>query len=1186
MSVKSEIQSSPTSPSRRATFERLEDRLFLSAVTFTTPSSNSGDGTWVLEQREGTNVYVGPAYVYYNVNPVVFPGFQAGDTMYAKVNYYDEGSGVLKFQYDSLDSNFDQTEFHSRSSRVDTQQFVSSYHLLENAQLANGANGHDFRVIAGGVPISSVELSNQPFPDSGLEWVWSPPWESSYSGPSREVDASTLSGKVLAGYQGWFNTPNDAADEGYVHWGQVGDWSVDQWPDPNDYDQSELFAVPGFNTASGEQAYLFSSANSSVVDRHFQWMREHDIDGVLVQRFGGSFMNKLPGGAYTGEPQWPMVNARDAAHREGRTWAIEYDIQGTGSEAERDVMIQRVKDDWEYLTDTNGFDMLNDSHYQREGGKPVVTIFGLYLNSSKSYTNAQQANLINYFQSRGIYVVGAGRHSESPAQTANAGLHDAYIPWQGYWKGSDSYAPDEATLNGVTEHIPHVFPGFSWTHLQNDAGRTSRDREDGEFYWRMLNDAVNETAASWLFIGMFDEYDEATNLIPASDDPPVPDNDPGGNPLTFQVSDPRPNDWWMDLTGAARQALQGKVTINNTIPTESELENRSNVGGEVSWQASVSDRLEVVETLDSHIQTSTFVVDGKSFDAIYSTDPYLYFQVDDGFLLQEVDGRDVTLEVEYLDSAVGQFSVQYDSTTQVLETSDPAQLTGSGEWRTHRFELTDAHFGNNQNGGSDFRIEKTGGNLFVRRVNVIKESVLKVDANLGSTNTVNGLQQVELAGDGQTVSIISGGRDARLLTGTPSSLYMYMRVDDDFANQVNAGLNAIVEVVYQDNGMGNLNIQYDATSAAYKAATPVALESTGEWRTARFYLDDAFFGNRQNDGADFRITGSFIPIDQVRVLRSFGDLMNPELQFAIAAVNAPQNLVTVSWWMTDDWKSGLMEQWTNQEDSRVQLEWTNNGGSTWNPVDRVYEHSNVTSLSGYDVVTGHSTWTDVYSWDTYSLTAGTYQIRVTPTDGRGNAGASLETGEFDVNLTPALPGDYNYDDVVNDEDYAVWSGDIGSSVPTGTGADGTMNGIVEGGDFLLWQRNFSNSTLPSIVADDSATFAAATVAEPIIVSSESVSSESVSSEQVLARDASFALLTIHRRPTVEPLYINADSEDLSVLLTGNDVLQLLATEAVQVDSGEIENDFKIHDEVFSEDHELVDFLDNLEESFQVSLDSM
>ncbi len=61
--------------------------------------------------------------------------------------------------------------------------------------------------------------------------------------------------------------------------------------------------------------------------------------------------------------------------------------------------------------------MLNDSHYQRENGMPVVTIFGLYVSSGNSYSTAQQTDLINYFQSRGVYVVGAAATRESAGQT-------------------------------------------------------------------------------------------------------------------------------------------------------------------------------------------------------------------------------------------------------------------------------------------------------------------------------------------------------------------------------------------------------------------------------------------------------------------------------------------------------------------------------------------------------------------------------------------------------------------------------------------------------------------------------------------------------------------------------------------------------------------------------------------------
>lgn len=1040
--------------------ERLEDRLLLATVTFNNPSSNGGDGTWTLQSREAINVAVGPAYLYYGLNPfTAFPGYSQGDALYVQVDYFDEGTGTVRVQYDSTRENFDPTDFHTRSTRIDTQQFVTSHHYLDSTQFANGTNGHDFRVAAFGVPVSRVTISDEPFADSGLEWVWSPPWEQPYSGSSRSVDETTLTGKVLAGYQGWFNTPNDAADDGYVHWGVPGDWSIEQWPDPNDYDSSELFPVPGVTTARGEQAYLFSSANDSVVDRHFQWMREHDIDGVFVQRFGESFMFKDGAGNYSGEPQWPVVNARDAAHRSGRTWAIEYDIQKAGTEAERWQTIQEVKDDWEYLTDPARMNMLNDSHYQREDGKPVVAIFGLYVGAGNSYSTAQQQDLISYFQSRGIYVIGAGRHAQAASQIANAGLHDAYIPWQGYWAGGNSYTPHEAALDGVTEHIPHVFPGFSWTHLQNSSTATSRDREDGDFYWRMLNDAVNETDAPWLFIGMFDEYDEGTNLIPATDDPPVPDTDNQGNPLTYQVSDPRPNDWWMRLTGAAKQALQGKASIDNTTPTETSLQNRSNVGGEARWEPGQQDRLSSVETADSTTELVDVPVQGTVSTAIRSSGPYLYFSVDDGFLSSEVDGRDVTIEVEYLDLISGEFGLEYDAVGEAFTTAAIAPLTGSGLWRTHRFELTDAFFANRQSGGADFRFTTPGLGFLVRRVSVVKESVLIAESDLGIVNDDLGLRQVELSGDGQTVVTTVGGRSARAVTGGPGSLYMYFDIDSRFSDEVHAGLNAIVEVVYRDIGGGQLNIQYDSTGPAYMNAGAVSVGNTGEWRTARFYLDDAFFAGRQNGNSDFRLTGSNAPIDRVRVLQSFGDLIEPELVIAPPVVDTPSNTVSVSLVWSDDWRSGESDAWAPQEGNRVTAELSNDGGQTWQATGTLFEGNGGLSASTYDTDSGTHGWVDEFVLDTADLSSGSYQLRVTPIDGRDNKGEPVETDPFVVFAPPELAGDYNVDGIVNAADYSIWRDARGTAVTPYNAADGNGDGFVDEGDDAVWRTNYGR-TLP------------------------------------------------------------------------------------------------------------------------------
>ena len=38
-------------------------------------------------------------------------------------------------------------------------------------------------------------------------------------------------------------------------------------------------------TIGSGPAYLFSSGNSKNVDRHFRWMQQYALDGVLLQRF-------------------------------------------------------------------------------------------------------------------------------------------------------------------------------------------------------------------------------------------------------------------------------------------------------------------------------------------------------------------------------------------------------------------------------------------------------------------------------------------------------------------------------------------------------------------------------------------------------------------------------------------------------------------------------------------------------------------------------------------------------------------------------------------------------------------------------------------------------------------------------------------------------------------------------------
>ena len=105
------------------------------------------------------------------------------------------------------------------------------------------------------------------------------------------VDATTLTGKVMCGDQGWFNAAGDGAGRGYHHWARSGNRqpcpetiTFDLWPDLSELPEEERFPTQ-FKNADGSAAEVFSSFLEPTVHRHFQWMREYGIHGVFLQRF-------------------------------------------------------------------------------------------------------------------------------------------------------------------------------------------------------------------------------------------------------------------------------------------------------------------------------------------------------------------------------------------------------------------------------------------------------------------------------------------------------------------------------------------------------------------------------------------------------------------------------------------------------------------------------------------------------------------------------------------------------------------------------------------------------------------------------------------------------------------------------------------------------------------------------------
>ena len=148
-----------------------------------------------------------------------------------------------------------------------------------------------------------------------------------YSGPSTPgVDASTLTGKVMCGYQGW----HAAEGDGWARLVSLGPGGVqarmlqDRPLARRQRTRPRRTYATAFRHADGRPAEVYSAFNRKTVLRHFQWMREYGIDGVFVQRFVGEVSNPA------GLRQFNTVlgHCREGANRNGRAYAVMYDLPG------------------------------------------------------------------------------------------------------------------------------------------------------------------------------------------------------------------------------------------------------------------------------------------------------------------------------------------------------------------------------------------------------------------------------------------------------------------------------------------------------------------------------------------------------------------------------------------------------------------------------------------------------------------------------------------------------------------------------------------------------------------------------------------------------------------------------------------------------------------------------------------
>ena len=210
---------------------------------------------------------------------------------------------------------------------------------------------------------------------------------------------NSYKGLVMAGYQGWFNAPDDGAGRGWYHYTghdgfRPGSCTIDFWPEVSEY--KKLYKTE-FKFADGTPAYTFSSHDESTVDTHFRWMKEYGLDGVFMQRFVGEIRNK------SGLNHFNVVlnSAMKAANKYERAICVMYDLSGMRP-GDEEVLLKDIVD----IAQRHALkDHAKNPSYLYHNGKPLVTIWGVGFNDRRRYGLNEAEKIINGLKSQGFSVI-------------------------------------------------------------------------------------------------------------------------------------------------------------------------------------------------------------------------------------------------------------------------------------------------------------------------------------------------------------------------------------------------------------------------------------------------------------------------------------------------------------------------------------------------------------------------------------------------------------------------------------------------------------------------------------------------------------------------------------------------------------------------------------------------------------
>ncbi|MGC3960998.1 MAG: discoidin domain-containing protein [Verrucomicrobiota bacterium] len=335
-----------------------------------------------------------------------------------------------------------------------------------------------------------------------------------------------LVGKVTVGYQGWFSAAGDGSPVN--NWGHS---NLEMWPDIREY--ANTYAGTPFSQAgvtqpnfygslgNGQPAKMFSSYDQQVVNTHFRWMAEHNIDCVALQRFANEIS---PGSNIKAQRDGIALKVMNAAMATGRKFFIEYDASG------RAAMKTDILQDWTN-TITGALRLTSSPAYARQNGKPIVGIYGMGYAAGPipgpGSTN-DCLDVINFLKAQGCYIMGgvpgqwrSGNGDSRSDFTEVYRAIDAIGPWAVGRATDGSYLPyltadfANCVTNGM-DYLPNAYPGTSF-HNSNAGSPTNQfPRNAGNFLWTQMA-SMRSIGAPSVFIAMFDELNEATQIFKSAE---------------------------------------------------------------------------------------------------------------------------------------------------------------------------------------------------------------------------------------------------------------------------------------------------------------------------------------------------------------------------------------------------------------------------------------------------------------------------------------------------------------------------------------------------------------------------------------------------------------------------------------------------------------------------------------------